>query len=447
MQTLNERILAKQAELVAARDVLVDLTAKSDEGQDETAATAMAAQVQTVEKLTADLDGLKAAETAIQKSVGRASSSAAIVKSHPKHQGENDLVKAALVTFESHIKRVPVMQIAEERYGNDEAAKLVIASTVKGAQSIAMTSVAGYAQELVRDGYGQFMDLLKPESVLPRLSLNNFSFDGFNTLKIPMRTGSALSNPNLAGAFRGEGAPIRVGALSLGSLTLTPKSLGVIGTFSMELFERSTPNIEQVIRGAMISDTAVALDTAFLGAAAGTAVQPAGILNSIAAGNTAASAGTTSANIVADLRGRMQAMAAANMGKKPQWVMNPARAWGLQLALTAAGTPLFPEMANGTLLGIPVVTSTTVPAASVFLIDGAEVFFAGGTPTFMGSDVATIHEEDTTPLPIVGAAKTDVANPVRSLFQTNSAALRCMWSVDWAVARPGAIQHISAVAW
>jgi hypothetical protein len=447
MSTLNERISAKQAELVAARDVLVDLTAKADDGQDDTAATAMAEQVQTVEKLTADLDGLKSAESAISKSIARTPASAGIISSTPKHKGENDLVKAALVTFEAHFKRVPVMQIAEERYGNDEAAKLVIATTVKGAQNPAMTTVAGYAAELVRDGYGQFMDLLKPESVLPRLSLNNFSFDGYQSIKIPMRTGSATSNPNLAGAFRAEGAPIRVGALSLGSMTLTPKSLGVIGTFSMELFERSTPNIEQVIRGAMISDTAVALDNAFLGNAAGTATQPAGILNAIGAGNTAASAGTTSANIVADLRGRMQAMAGANMGKRPQWIMNPARAWGLQLALTAAGTPLFPEMANGTLLGIPVITSTTVPAATVYLVDGAEVFFAGGAPTFMGSDVATIHEEDTTPLPIVGAAKTDVANPVRSLFQTNSAALRCMWNIDWAVARPGAVQALTAVAW
>jgi HK97 family phage major capsid protein len=339
------------------------------------------------------------------------------------------------------------MQIAEERYGHDEAAKAVIGIVSKAAQNPAMTSVTGWAAELVRDGYMGFMDMLKPESVLPRLSLNTFTFDGYQSLKIPMRNPAAT--PNLAGAFRAEGAPIRVGALSLGSMTLTPKSLGVIGTFSMELFERSTPNIEQVIREAMISDTAVALDNAFLGNAAGSATQPAGILNGLAAGNTAASAGATSANIVADLRGRMQAMATANMGRRPVWIMNPARAWGLQLALTAAGTPLFPEMANGTLLGVPVVTSTTVPAATVFLIDCAEVFFAGGAPQFMGSDVATIHEEDTTPLAITSGAQGSAvaATPVRSLYQTNSAALRTLWNIDWQVARAGSIQTITAAAW
>lgn len=443
---LSERIVAKQAELVAARDVLVDLTSKADEGQDDAAAIAMAEQVQTVEKLTTELDGLKAAEAAIQKSVSRSPEGAGIVKSTPKHKGENDLVKAALVTFEAHLKRVPVMQIAEERYGHDEAAKAVIGVVSKAAQNPAMTSVNGWAAELVREGYGAFMDMLKPESVIPRLPLNRFSFDGYNSLKIPMR--NAAANPNLAGAFRAEGAPIRVGALSLGSLTLTPKSLGVIGTFTMELFERSTPNIEQVIREAMVSDTAAALDTAFLGNAAGSATVPAGILNGLAGGNTAASAGTTSANIVTDLRARMQAMAGANMGKRPVWIMNPARAWGLQLALTAAGTPLFPEMANGSLLGIPVVTSTTVAAGSVYLIDAAEIFFAGGAPSFMGTDVATIHEEDTTPAQISTAGTPNVvAAPVRSLFQTNSAALRCMWNVDWLVGRAGAVQHISAAAW
>jgi len=445
MQTNSERIAELQQKLVAARDVLVELNSKSIGDIDDVAAGALAEQKQVVEKLSDELDRCKDIEATIQKTFSR--TSAAIVTSHPKHKGENDLVKAALVTFEAHIKRVPVMQIAEERYGNDEAAKAVIGVVTKAAQPIATTTAAGWAAELVRDGYGQFMDMLKPESVLPRLSLNNFSFDGYQSIKIPMRNPAA--NPNLAGAFRAEGAPIRVGALSLGSLTLNPKSLGVIGTFSMELFERSTPNIEQVIRTAMVSDTAAALDTAFLGNGALSATAPAGILNGLAAGNTAASAGATSANIVADLRGRMQAMAAANMGRKPVWIMNPARAWGLQLALTAAGTPLFPEMANGTLLGIPVVTSTTVPAATVFLIDGAEIFFAGGAPTFMASDVATIHEEDTTPLQIASGAQGSavVATPTRSLFQTKSAALRCMWNVDWAVARAGAVQTITAAAW
>jgi hypothetical protein len=229
-------------------------------------------------------------------------------------------------------------------------------------------------------------------------------------------------------------------------MTLTPKSMGVIGTFTAELLERSTPSIEALIRDAMIQDTATALDTAFLGATAGSATVPAGIQTYATGANTAASAGATTADIITDVRGRLQQLMSQNLGRRPVWVMNPARWIGVQLSVTAAGTPAFPEAAAGTLMGYPVVTSTNVPAAIVYLIDAAEVGFAGGAPRFMGTEVATIHEEDTAPLPIVDGAGV-AAQPVRSLFQTNSAALRCLWELDWTVMRPGAVQTLSAVAW
>jgi len=39
------------------------------------------------------------------------------------------------------------------------------------------------------------------------------------------------------------------------------------------------------------------------------------------------------------------------------------------------------------------------------------------------------------------------AAPVRSLFQTHSAAVKAVWEIDWAVLRVGAVQTITAVAW
>jgi HK97 family phage major capsid protein len=220
--------------------------------------------------------------------------------------------------------------------------------------------------------------------------------------------------------------------------------MGVISTFSNELFERSTPNILEVIRSAMVSDTAQALDVAFLSATAGTATVPGGIQAGVVAPNTAASLGDTVADITADLRGRLQQMASLNLGRKPVWVMSPARAWGLQLATNAVGAVAFPEMASGSLIGIPVVTSTNVPADVVFLIDAAEVYFAGSAPRFLGTETATLHMEDTLPLEIVGSV---TANPVRSLYQTNTAGIRAMWDLDWTVSRTGAVQTITGVAW
>lgn len=440
MKSLSEQIVAKQAELVAARDVLVDLSTKGDEAD----VLAVDEATATVEKLTGDLDRLKAAEAAIQKSVSRAVEAPAINSIPRVKSGDaaDLLVKNALVTFDAYCKRIPVEQAMQERFGDDQALQAVV-SVTKAAQNPAMTNVVGYAQELTRESYGAFMDLLRGESVVPQLPLQRFEFNGYASIKIPSR---AAANPNMAGAFRAEGAPIRVGGLSLTSTTLTPKSLAVIGTYTNELMERSTPNILEVIRNAMIQDTAFALDQAFLGNTAGSTTVPAGIQQSATGANTAASAGATTANIITDIRARLQQLTSLNLGRRPVFVMNPARWYGVKLAVTAAGTPAFPEAANNTLMGVPVITSTNVAAAMIYLIDAAEIAFAGGAPAFMGTEVATLHEEDTNPAPIVdGAAAT--ANPVRSLYQTNSSALRTIWQLDWQVMRPGAVQTISASAW
>jgi RsiW-degrading membrane proteinase PrsW (M82 family) len=63
--------------------------------------------------------------------------------------------------------------------------------------------------------------------------------------------------------------------------------------------------------------------------------------------------------------------------------------------------------------------------------------------------------EDTAPKPIVGAGTgsagatdvADVANPVRSMFQTASIALRMLWDLTWTQRRTGAAFTITGVAW
>ncbi len=444
---LSEQIIAKQACLVAARDVLIDLTTKMSD--DQASQDAVGAATEAVEKLTSELDRLKAAEAAVEKSVARAVSSPNINTnpgSRVKDSEKADLlVKSAVCAFDAFVKRIPVEAAMVARYGDDEVVKAVVDITTKSAQSPAFTNVAGWAQELVRDSYGAFMDLLRGTSVIPQVPMMNFEFQGANSIKIPMRN---AASPNLAGAFRAEGSPIRVGALSLTSATLSPKSLGVIATFSQELMDRSTPQIEAIVRNAMIQDTADSLDSAYLGSTAGSTTVPAGLQTYATGSNTAASAGATTANIISDLRGRLQQQASLNMGARPVWVMNPARWYAVQLAVTAAGTLAFPEASQNRLIGIPVIVSTNVPSAIVYLLDASQIAFAGGAPRFLGTEVATIHEEDTTPLAI-GTAGTPnvVAAPVRSLFQTNSAALRTVWELDWKVLRTGAIQTITATAW
>lgn len=449
---LSDRIKAAEEELTALKDGLVDVTKKLEESpDDDTLVTAIEEQSEAIEKKTAALASLKRAEQALASTSqqvgttgGSSTGSTSGSVSTKKHDPFGLMVKSAVIAFESGVRHIPAEQVIKERYSGDEKVKAVSDMMVKAAQDPAMTNVPGWAQELVQESVGAFMDLLKPEAIIPKLSLREFSFDKYGKITLPMRN----SGKNLAGGFRAEGAPIRVGAATLGSIDLTPKSLGVIGTYSAEILKRSTPSIEALIRDFMITDTAEVLDKAFVDNVAASATRPAGIRNTIGASNTAASAGTTAANIQTDIKGRLGQMANLNMGKRLVWLMHPLRAIGVTMSLTATGTPAFPSMANNILMGIPVVTSTNMPSDIVLLIDQAELAWAGGVPVFDYSMEATIHEEDTTPLPIVDDGGTPVtANPVRSLWQTNSHGIRVVWELDWARMRSGAVQELTACAW
>ena len=99
------------------------------------------------------------------------------------------------------------------------------------------------------------------------------------------------------------------------------------------------------------------------------------------------------------------------------------------------------------------IASTTVPASMLIMVDAADFASAtGDMPEFDVSDVATIHEEDTTPLPIVGGVVqppliASVAAPVRSLWQTASVGVRMMMDMNWAMRRPNMVSWMTGVTW
>lgn len=474
--TLAERIAAARTALVATKDALTALTTKDE--LDAAEVIQMDELTKTSERQADELAVLERAEKALAVTAQPITGTTGTIERNPnatpangqpsriivrsRVQPEDIIVRAALVEFESHITHEPHDVVAQRRYPNSpdvtEVARMLTGGFItRAAQPPAMTTVAGWAQELVRDGYAAFMESLAPESVVPRVPMTRHDFSGFNRIVIPARANTYPTAPNLAGAFRAEGAPIRVGRTTTTSKILTPKSMGVIGTFTRELLRRSTPNIETAIRQWMLEDTAIALDTIFLDAVAGTAIRPAGIQNGIAPGDTGASSGNTGQDITNDLTARLKALAGHGMGRRPVWVMNTGNAWALSMSKTPTGEPQFPDFANatGTVAGIPVIASTTVPADVIFLIDASELSFAGGAPLFEASDVATVHEDDGAPnadgvtgasvKPIVDAGVP--ASPVRSMYQTNSVALKATWEVDWVVMRPGAVQTITGVAW
>jgi hypothetical protein len=137
--------------------------------------------------------------------------------------------------------------------------------------------------------------------------------------------------------------------------------------------------------------------------------------------------------------------------RAPVWVMNPGDVLAASLLTTTAvgETPFREEIARGTLAGIPILTSATVAADTMYLIDAADFTSATGEdPQFTISDQAVIHMEDTSPSGITtGGATPAFASPVRSMFQTDCLAIKMLLDINWGMRRTGVVQWSDTLAW
>jgi HK97 family phage major capsid protein len=233
------------------------------------------------------------------------------------------------------------------------------------------------------------------------------------------------------------------------AVTLSPKKMAVISTFTREIAEHSTPAIEELIRNAMQEDTSVALDTVLLDNVVADATRPAGIRNGVSV--TTATAGGGFAALVGDIKALVGALITSTNGniRSPVWIMNPIQAISIALTQNAGGDfPFAAEINGNRFQGYPVIQSSTVTAGMVILIDAADfVSVEGDAPKFDISDTATLHME-TAPAAIstVGAPNV-VAAPVRSLWQTDTIGVRMLMDVNWALRRTGVVAWTQAVTW
>lgn len=168
------------------------------------------------------------------------------------------LVRAGTVQLFAHLLRKPVDEVRHTIYGDDEATKAVLEWSIKAASTPATSFTPGWAQELVQQIVVDFMALLMPKSIFPRLSGYglSLSFGRNGKIVIPTRA----RTPTIAGSFVGEGQPIPIRQGAFASQTLVPKKMAVITTWTREIDEHSVPAVEGLLRNAIQEDTAVSLD-------------------------------------------------------------------------------------------------------------------------------------------------------------------------------------------
>jgi HK97 family phage prohead protease len=357
------------------------------------------------------------------------------------------VIRAVTVKAVSHVIKQPVDVVRQRFYGDDMPTKVITDLVTRSASAPADTTTSGWASQLVQTINADFMESLVPDAVYPKLAAMGLrlSFGRSGVISIPSRS----STPTIAGSFVAEGAAIPVRQGSFTSVTLGPKKMAVISTMTREIAEHSIPSIETLIRDAIQEDTAVAIDTVLLDNSAATSIRPAGLRNGVST-QTATSGGGIAA-LVGDIGLLSGALISGSNGRvrAPVWIMNPQAANAIALLTTNGLFPFRDEINQGMLNRWPVIESSTVTAGMVILVDAADfVSVTGDDPRFDVSDTATLHMEDTTPLPLVAVGSPGaIPAPVRSLWQTDTLGIRMILPMNWAMRRTGVIAWTSSVTW
>jgi HK97 family phage major capsid protein/HK97 family phage prohead protease len=457
MNQLSERIQTAQAELVSLQDKLAgtddlaetkDFTDRIEEIKEQIAIYSRAEKA-----LGSESEPIAATAAPRTSAIPQVAARPPKAWAMPKKKDEDPgylFIRHCAIKTVARATFKPDDQVALQLYGQNadwEITKGVHEWYMRAATAPATTTTTGWAAELATTMYGDYIESLMPGGIYGPLSGRGFRATLGRYAQISMPTRAAT--PTVAGSFVAEGAPIPVRQAAFTPITLGLKKMAVIVSYTREIAEHSTPQIEQILRQLIQDDTQIAVDTVLIDATAASAIRPAGLRNGVSA--TTATAGGGFAALVGDIKALVGVLAAANSLRSPVWIMNPVQAVSIALTQNAGGDfPFAAEIDNNRLQGFPVIVSSTMTAGMVILIDAADFMsVSGDDPRFDVSDQATLHFEDTTPLQLTTGAQGSAvaATPTRSMYQTDSLALRMILPMNWAMRRTGVIAWTQSVTW
>lgn len=290
---------------------------------------------------------------------------------------------------------------------------------VRAASAPAMTGVAGWAAELAQTMVYDALAALGPKSAGAALLQEGLvlTFDGAGAISAPGFVASAGN-----ASFVAEGQPIPVRQLAGVVAQLLPYKLAAIAVLTREMAESS--NAEQLIGDALTGSAGAALDAALFDSAAASAARAAGLRNGIVA-LTASNNATSFEAVHEDIVALVNSVAPV-AGNAPVAI------------ITSLGRAAVADVRLGESDRIIVLSSTAVGNDIIAVAPGALVSALSPEPDIETSKAATLVM-DTAP----GAAGT--MGPERSVFQTDSLALKLRWPVTWALRDPRGVAWLTPI--
>jgi hypothetical protein len=316
------------------------------------------------------------------------------------------------------VKRQAFDLVAAEMWPSDRE----LAAVVKAASAPAMTTTAGWAAELAHKVTADIVQALGASSagaeILGRSLL--LTWDGAGSIGVPGFVASAGS-----AGFVAEGDPIPVRQFADTSQTLLPHKLASIVVLTREMVESS--NAEVILGDTLVRSAGLALDAVLFGSAAASAAAPAGIRNGI-------STLTASANPDA-FAAFFEDMATLLNGVGPVGGSGPFFIVSSIGRLASASGRYGSLKAEGTDATIIPVASPAVGSDVVVIAPQALAAALSPTPDIETANTGTLLM-DSVPTGTFGST-----GPERSLFQSDSIALKMRWPVSWV------LRDVRGVAW
>jgi hypothetical protein len=327
--------------------------------------------------------------------------------------GGNLFTRALTARAIASYRRCAVADVIEELWPSDVV--------LRAASAPAMTSVAGWAQELAQKRVDDTLAAMGAASAAANVMGRCLVLDwnGAGSISAPGFVASAANS-----GFVQEGSPIPVRQLAATAALLSPAKLGTIAVLTREMLQSS--NAERLIGDALIYSSGLALDAVFFGSAAATAAQPAGIRNGIAA-LTASVSTDAFAAFFEDMSTLLNAVGAVG-GNGPFFLISSigrlASASGRYGSLKAEGT-------DATIIPL---ASPAVGNDIIAIAPKALVAALSADPVVETVNAGTLVM-DTAPV------TPDTTQATKSVWQTDSLALKLRWPVTWA------LRNSAAVAW
>lgn len=316
-----------------------------------------------------------------------------------------------------------------------------VEAVLKTAVSAGTVSDSTWAAPLVQyqNLANEFIEYTRPLTIIGRIpGLRRVPFK----VKIPRQTGASSVG------WVGEAKVRKVSALAFDSVTLDFANIAGIVVISKELLRHGQPSSEMLVRDDLAKGIVQFMDGQFVDPTkASDDVSPASITYGV---TPVTATGTNAAALRADIKSLVQTFLDNDLTPSDGvWIMSQGIALAISLMTNDLGNPEFPgiTMNGGTLQGLPVVTSESVPATGGSPTDGALIILAKagdilladeGGITVDASREASLQMDDAPDSP--ATASTNLI----SLFQHGLIGIRAEREINWKKRRSTSVQFIQS---